>query len=207
MKWFRLWTDILDDVKILGLSDYEYRMFTYLLAYASEVDSTSGELQTTFNSLSHRFRQRFNHFSRSIETFQRLGLVTVNGNGYLKITNWNKRQFKSDNSYSRVKKYREVTAKRNVSKALHETVPDTDTDTDKRVLKKVFSIPSLEDVTAYCSERQNCVDPEKWHNYYSSNGWLVGKNHMKDWKAAVRTWEKSDFNKPKQINLDDWSMK
>jgi hypothetical protein len=130
MKWFRLWTDILDDVKMLELTDYEYRMFTYLLAYASEVDSSSGELQTTFNSLSHRFRQRFNHFSRAIETFQEKGLVTVNGNGYIKITNWNKRQFKSDNAYSRVLKYRDVTTKRNVSNAVSETVPDTDTDTD-----------------------------------------------------------------------------
>ncbi len=137
MKWFRLWTDILDDVKMIGLSDYEYRMFTYLLAYASEVDSSSGELQTTFNSLSHRFRQRFNHFSHAIETFQKLGLITVNGNGYINITNWNKRQFKSDNAYIRVKKYREVSAKRNVSKALHETLPDTDTDKKKVIKEKV----------------------------------------------------------------------
>lgn len=50
--------------------------------------------------------------------------------------------------------------------------------------------PTLEEVKAYCSERGNKVDPERWFDYYTSNGWKVGKNPMKDWKAAVRTWER-----------------
>ena len=58
--------------------------------------------------------------------------------------------------------------------------------------QKRFSKPSLDDVKAYCQERGNNVDAEKWFNYYSANGWKVGKNPMKDWKAAVRTWERSD---------------
>ena len=57
--------------------------------------------------------------------------------------------------------------------------------------------PSLEDVKTYCLERKNSVDAEKWLSHYEANGWRVGKNPMKDWKAAVRTWEKSEFNKPK----------
>ena len=55
-----------------------------------------------------------------------------------------------------------------------------------------FSPPSLDDVKAYCQERGNAVDPEKWYDYYTANGWKVGKNPMKDWKAAVRTWEGRD---------------
>jgi len=54
--------------------------------------------------------------------------------------------------------------------------------------------PSLTDVTLYCQERQNSIDPEKWFDYYCSNGWRVGRNPMKDWKAAVRTWEKNGHN-------------
>ena len=54
--------------------------------------------------------------------------------------------------------------------------------------------PSLDDVKSYCRERNNGVDAQKWYNYYSANGWKVGKNPMKDWKAAVRTWERSDGN-------------
>lgn len=53
-----------------------------------------------------------------------------------------------------------------------------------------FKLPTIEDIKAYCLERQNNVDAEKWHNFYSSKGWMIGKNKMKDWKAAVRTWEK-----------------
>ncbi len=59
---------------------------------------------------------------------------------------------------------------------------------------KRFKPPTLEEVRAYCQERQNNVDPERFINHYTSNGWLVGKNKMKDWKAAVRTWERNNFN-------------
>lgn len=52
--------------------------------------------------------------------------------------------------------------------------------------------PTLEEVKAYCKERGNKVDPERWFDYYTSNGWKVGKNPMKDWKAAVRTWERGE---------------
>lgn len=59
-----------------------------------------------------------------------------------------------------------------------------------------FKKPTLEEVSAYCRERRNTVDPKRWYDHYSSNGWRVGKNPMKDWKAAVRTWERSEINKP-----------
>lgn len=52
-----------------------------------------------------------------------------------------------------------------------------------------FSPPTLDEVRNYCRERQNNVDPERWYDFYQSKGWMVGRNKMKDWKAAVRTWE------------------
>ena len=67
---------------------------------------------------------------------------------------------------------------------------------DKPTTRKRFTPPTLEEVQAYCFERQNGVDAERFIDYYTSNGWQVGKNKMKDWKAAVRTWEKSGYNKP-----------
>ena len=54
--------------------------------------------------------------------------------------------------------------------------------------------PTLEDVTAYCRERGNRVNPQRWFDYYVSNGWKVGRNSMKDWQAAVRTWEQNGGN-------------
>lgn len=56
-----------------------------------------------------------------------------------------------------------------------------------------FVPPTIDEVKAYCIERNNNVDAEKWFDYYTANGWMVGKNKMKDWKAAVRTWEKNNF--------------
>lgn len=57
-----------------------------------------------------------------------------------------------------------------------------------------FVPPTLEEVKAYCAERKNGVDAERFVNYYTANGWQVGKNKMKDWKAAVRTWEKNAYS-------------
>ena len=58
-----------------------------------------------------------------------------------------------------------------------------------------FTPPSLEEVKAYCSERGNRIDPQTFIDFYESKGWMIGKNKMKDWKAAVRTWERKE-NKP-----------
>jgi len=55
-----------------------------------------------------------------------------------------------------------------------------------------FIPPTLEEVAEYCKQRNNSVDPQKWYDFYSAKGWMIGKNKMKDWKAAVRTWEKSN---------------
>ncbi len=57
--------------------------------------------------------------------------------------------------------------------------------------KPRFTPPTVEEVRTYCRERNNTVDPERFVDHYNSNGWMVGKNHMKDWKAAVRTWEQN----------------
>lgn len=56
---------------------------------------------------------------------------------------------------------------------------------------KRFTPPTIEEVRAYCNERNNSVDPETFINFYESKGWFVGKNKMKDWRACVRTWEKN----------------
>ena len=56
---------------------------------------------------------------------------------------------------------------------------------------KKFIPPTVEEIADYCKERNNNVDAQRFHDFYSSKGWYVGKNKMKDWKAAVRTWEQS----------------
>jgi hypothetical protein len=63
-----------------------------------------------------------------------------------------------------------------------------------------FSLPSLGEITAYCQERNKGVDPQQFFDYYTANGWRVGRNNMKDWRAAARTWEKNGFKNGAQQN-------
>jgi len=63
--------------------------------------------------------------------------------------------------------------------------------------KKGFKKPSLEEVTSYCEERKNGINPTNFIDFYESKDWFVGKNKMKDWKASVRTWENRKDEKPK----------
>lgn len=62
-----------------------------------------------------------------------------------------------------------------------------------------FKKPTLEEVQQYCSERNNNINAEKFIDYYESNGWKVGRNSMKDWKATVRNWEKNQQEKQNNV--------
>lgn len=65
--------------------------------------------------------------------------------------------------------------------------------------EKRFSPPSIEEVDSYIREKGYTVDAERFVNFYESKGWYVGKNKMKNWHAAVATWQKED-NKRNGIN-------
>ena len=103
----------------------------------------------------------------------------------------------------------------NVTKAKQSKKPDTDTVTDTVInnnsvdniggqncppepasppTQKSFKQPSFKEVKDYCDQRGNNVSPEKFIDYYKSNGWMVGKNPMKDWKATVRRWERTQYD-------------
>lgn len=75
---------------------------------------------------------------------------------------------------------------------------------DKNVKNNIFIPPSLEEVAEYCKSRSNNIDPQRFIDFYSSKGWMMGKNKMKDWKAAIRNWERNNKKdepepKPKRI--------
>jgi len=62
--------------------------------------------------------------------------------------------------------------------------------------------PTLEDLQHYCLSRRNGIDPEAFMDYYASVGWMIGKKKMKDWQAAVRTWERNRKS-TKQVSIQD----
>lgn len=111
----------------------------------------------------------------------------------------------------------EVVIERGLFKPLVRTLQgakdkDMDKDMDKEkegIVKgrnKKFIKPKIEEVRSYCLERKNVVDPETFFDFYESKGWLVGKAPMKNWKAAIRTWEKNPDNKTdkKQKEPGEW---
>ena len=82
------------------------------------------------------------------------------------------------------------------TKSITNTKTKTNTDTNNRADKPHMCVkfipPEVEEVRLYCQEKGYKVDPEQFVDYYCSNGWMVGKNKMKDWKAAVRSWNRKD---------------
>jgi hypothetical protein len=73
---------------------------------------------------------------------------------------------------------------------------------ERRIIKNVKNVipPTLEMVSKYCTEKNSTVNPEHFFNYYESNGWLVGKNRMKNWQATIKSWEIRDKkNKQNEI--------
>lgn len=61
----------------------------------------------------------------------------------------------------------------------------------KREPRQPFVAPTIAEIRAYCQEIDVSVDAANFHNYYESKGWMIGKNKMSQWKAAVRTWARN----------------
>ncbi len=122
-RWFRLYTDAMRDPKVGRLSDKDFRLWVELLSVAAEND---GHIPPV-DDLRIILKRRLDHLSSAVDRLISIGLIDCLADGYAPH-NWEKRQYKSDVSTARVRKYRE---KGNVS----ETAPDTDTDTDNTLAK------------------------------------------------------------------------
>lgn len=82
-----------------------------------------------------------------------------------------------------------ISSKPNVN--VNDNVNDIKENTLKSVKEKRFAPPTPEDVREYCREKGLNVDADRFVDFYESKNWYVGKNKMKDWKAAVRNWARS----------------
>lgn len=70
---------------------------------------------------------------------------------------------------------------------------------NKRETKR-FSKPTIEEIETYISENSYSIGAKAFYDYYEANGWMVGRNKMKDWRAAVRSWNSKDWNKASRAN-------
>jgi len=109
----------------------------------------------------------------------------------------NKRILKISDRYPRKQGYPIPESKDTLSpESSTYILSDNKTDNrEKRGGTSRFLPPTVEQVREYCTERINNVDAERFVDHYESNGWMVGKTKMKNWRAAVRTWEKTDASK------------
>ena len=167
---------------------------------------------------------------QALSMFKELGLIEVLENGaiyMLDIQNFigkgsteADRQRLYDRRISEERKQNKLTQSRNLKEICKKSTPEIEIELEKDIeiekkihssakstttKRKRFEKPTLSQITQYCLERNNNVNAEQFYDYYESNGWKVGKNAMKDWKACVRTWERNGYDKPikKKNNKQD----
>ena len=171
---------------------------------------------------------------QALSMFKELGLIEVLENGaiyMLDIQNFigkgsteADRQRLYDRRISEERKQNKLTQSRNLEEICKKSTPEIEKEIEKDIeiekeihssakstttKRKRFEKPTLSQITQYCLERNNNVNAEQFYDYYESNGWKVGKNSMKDWKACVRTWERNGYDRPikkknnKQDTLND----
>lgn len=153
---------------------------------------------------------------QALSMFKELGLIEILENGaiyMLDIQNFigrgsseadRKREYRQRIETDRTKvqtKVREISEKSppEIEIELEKEIKiekEIDSSASTTTKRKRFEKPSISDIKQYCIERNNNIDASQFYDYYESNGWKVGKNSMKDWKAAVRTWERSEYRKP-----------
>ena len=223
VKWIKITTDILDDEKVLLIESLPdaYAIITVwfkLLCLAGKQNNSGvfmmGRVAYTDKMLATIFRMKESTVTMALQTFEQFGMVEII-DGVITIPNWNKHQ--TLDAYEKKKERdRLYQAERRASqRALIEQSSDNKTtqssdvafseedkekekeeDKDmsgKPAKRKRFTPPTLDEVKDYCQERKNGIDAQKFIDYYTANGWLVGKNKMRDWQAAVRTWERNEY--------------
>ena len=209
MKWFRLYDEILDDPKMMELSAKEFQTWIMLLCLANrETTGKRGEIPRSFTVISRQIHCEIRVISRILKRFIDLGILIENGES-IKIVNWDKRQFKSDDVLQRVKRYRNVTV----------TAPDTDTDTDTDKEKKntqakkvSFQLPDWfpeETWSVFLSHRKAVKAPlgEKSYPLFiekffklKNKGWnpqqVIDIMVEKGWRWFKPEWVKKDKDDP-----------
>nr|DAP40507.1 MAG TPA: hypothetical protein [Caudoviricetes sp.] len=177
MTYIKLFVDYLDAIEPLGDAE-RGRLFTSLLEYArtGEAPQLGGNERFLFPMMRaqiDRDNAAMTGLSEARSKAGKIGAEAKQANAGFAKQNKQMPNLPSKSSYDKDK--------------------DKDKDKDESIMRtRRFTPPTLDDVLAYVRERGSDVDPQRFLDFYASKGWMVGKNPMKDWKAAVRTWEKRE---------------
>ncbi len=221
VKWVKLTTDMFDNRKVKHLrrlpeGNNIVLIWVMLLTMAGRCNSggmifLTENIPYTPKMLADELDFEENTVILALQALEQLDMI-VTDNGFFTIAGWEEHQnvegMEKIREQNRLRKQRQREKQRllegesrNVTGQVtqcHAIELELEEDKDKDIKKKNshFVPPTPEEVKAYCIERNNKVDTERFIDFYSSKGWMIGKNKMKDWKACIRTWEKDSKDKP-----------
>lgn len=194
MPWFRMYHEFATDPKVQMLSESMQRRYVMILCLRCCNDNVT--LQD--EEVAFQLRLSNDEWLETKSVLMSKNLITEHN----VPASWDKRQMSSDSSAERVRKHR--TQKKRYSNVTETKCNAIEVEVDKevevevdKIKPKTFVRPTLQEVTEYCNTRGKGVDPEAWMDHYTSNGFKVGKNSMKNWKSACRQWERNDIGKGK----------
>lgn len=202
--------------KINKLTDFQFRLWISLITYVDDYgrgDARPAVIKGVCFPLRNSITLKgIDAALHQLAITGCISLYEVDGKSYLCLSNWENHQriqqkrsrfpspgdkvFPKDDDCCVT-----VTHRDSPLESESNTNPNPNTK-GERARETRFTPPTIEDVKSYCSSRNNSVDPQKFLDYYTSNGWRVGKNPMKDWKAAVRTWERNEYGSPAKAGTD-----
>ena len=192
-RWFRLYDDVLNDPKVQRLSGESFKFWINMLCIASK----NGGVLPSIEDMAFALRVSNDFCTSLIDDLKTCGLI--DGSKRLVPHGWEKRQYKSDTSTDRVKRFRERS--RNVTETVSETAPDTDTETDTETDKNQKKIPKKRDRSAGSAEFDKfwLVYPRKVNKGLAMKAWekAASKAAPALIIAAVEAWKVSvDFPDP-----------
>jgi hypothetical protein len=209
MTWLKLYRDAIDH-PVFQDADL-WRLWTWCLMRANYAETkwkdhtlSPGQFVTGRNTASEQLGITPSKWYRGIQRLVDLGCITVDANSVwttISVSNWT--TYQSSDSEERTANEQpmnsEWTADEQPMNTVLELKKERRKESKTRAASSRFVKPTLEEVSEYCRERNNSVDPGRFIDHYESVGWVVGANKapMKDWKAALRgVWESRSDNQP-----------
>lgn len=198
---FVMYTDYMQHLELLGMEQRGV-FLTAIMQYAAggELPEMDGMVRMAFSFARAQIDRDAEQYQKTVEAKREAGRK----GGEAKAKN------------AVAKSSKASTAKNDVAN-LHDNDNDTDTDTDtdndtvddtvtdtdnalkekpsyegKKKSRSAFAPPTPDDVRAYCQQHDYDIDAQYFCDFYAKKGWMVGKNKMRDWQAAVRNWVRNN---------------
>jgi hypothetical protein len=200
-RWFRLYSEIVDDPKMNKLTDKQFRFFISLLCLASESDSGDGVIRMSPKEILWRLRIHHHSLPQLYPPLYHLGSIEYTED-FTKIVNWNKRQFVSDDTTARVKRFRDKQKIINTkNETLHETLDVTPSDTDTDT-EETYTSPEGKSGDANQPRKPVCPHNEILALYHKL---LPSLPRVKEWTEARQKLLKMRwYEKPERQKLEWW---